>query len=330
MADPQKLRRLIEQANLMTPRQREIVERDRKNLQHALQGQPMPFYGGDPQGEFRPGSEVPSPQGTVRVLRDTPMPDRELLQRNYEECNNTLKQGTVPDLSGAAKNTLFQWYKEELPKFQEGMPSHDQMWRPTWQNLQHYQLHRSANIRRGKLLTNIRRTLDPQDEMFHLEGFRPDKPTPFNGQAFREGWDGIQWDDPTEMALQVEELDDATYYAFVELKTQGITTQRLFETKLGITPQLYRACEARLARAVEAYELHAMQGGEAEEDDESTQLAFVEEPVQKKAPARVGRRNPETGLTPKEEASLHAYGDAVITLALEHGREPVNCEYRAS
>ncbi len=307
MADPQKLRQLIQRVNLMTPRQKEIVERDRKNLEQALQGRPMPLYGADPHGEFRPSNAPSSPQGTVMVMRETPMPDRELLQRNYEECNRTLEMGTAPQLSGAAKNTLYQWFKAELPKFQEGMPSHDQMWRATWQNLQLYQRHKAENVRRSKLLANVHRALDPDDDGFHLEGFRPDKPSPFNGRAFREGWDEVQWDDPQELALQVEELDDQTYYAFVELKAQGITAQKIFESKLGITPTLYRACEARLANVLASYALDVAQA-EGPDAVEALDDAPQHPPVESKDIAE---------LTPKEAEYLQAYGDVVIAAALE-------------
>lgn len=323
MADPQKLRAMMERYHLMTPRQREIVERDGRNLQRALHGQPMPFYGADPQGEFRPSQGQSVPAGNVMVLRDTPMPDRELLQRNYEEVQKTLALGTAPPLSAAAKHQVYQWYKADAKAYSEGMPSHDQMWRATWQNLQLYQRHKAANVRRRQRLANMHKVLDPTDEGFHMELFRPDKPTPFNGASFRAGFDQIEWDDPTELQLQVEELDDATYYSFVELKAQGITAQRLFETQLGITPVLYRACEARLVQALAALELtetvEALTGEAVTLTEAVATLTGQEE-----TPAGDG----ET-LSLKEAEALDLYGAPLLALASEQAEGVTNAQVDA-
>jgi len=259
-----------------------------------------------------------SPTGTVRVLHDVPMPDRELLHRNYQECQRTLEVGTAPDLSSAAKNTLYRWFKEQLPIYQEGMPSHDQMWRPTWQNLQLYQRHKARNARRAKLLVNIHRALDATDESFHLEGFRPEKPTPFNGKAFREGWEGIAWDTETDLELQANELDDETYYRYVELKAQGITEPKIYEQKLGITSTLRKACEVRLQRAVEAYTViqaaeeaqHRLPGAPASErlTLEESLTVLAEDPQFSSA---------SVALTDAESKALEQYGDAVVAVACE-------------
>ena len=317
MGEPQKLYEMMGRLNLMTPRQREIVERDRKNLQQSLEGRPMPLYGGDPQNEYRPSMGGASPSGTVMVLRDTPMPDVELLRRNYQECNRTLEMGTAPDLSSAAKNTLYRWWKEELAIYQEGMPSHEQMWRPSWQNLQLYQRHKERNARRAKRLANIHRALDASDEGFHLEGFRPEKPTPFNGKAFREGWEGIAWDDATDLELQANELDDETYYRYVELKAQGVTEPKIYEQKLGITSTLRKACEVRLQRAVEAYTItqvaEAAQQERGASHDERLTLDESLTLLTEEAPSREG----VVALTEAESKALEQYGDAVIAVACE-------------
>jgi hypothetical protein len=295
MAEPQKLFATVEKANLMTPRQREVVQRDIRTLERALNGQPMPYYGGDVvASQYEPTSGGPA-SGQVLVLRDQPLPDRELLQRNLNASRETLQAGTAPELSAAAKNTLYARYKTEWQAYQEGMPSHEQMWRATWQNVQLYIRHQAANKRRGKFLQNVHRILEPADDVFHLEALRPEKPTPFNGAAFRAGYDHVQWSDSKELELQMQELDDATYYAFLQLKARGITTAKLFQDQLHITPQMYEACLARLRAATDAL---ATEGPALDPPSELL--------------AEVPQSGPSSGLSDAEDAALQQYGDAVL------------------
>ena len=268
MEGEEKLRQTVVRANLMTPRQKEIVQRDIDTLERALHGQALPYYSADPGASAYvppadPWHAPGAPAGHVLLRRDMPVPDREQLERSVEACQHTMASGRPPELSMAAKNTLFRWYKEEQAQYIEGMPSHEQMWKPQWHNVQQYMKHREANRRRGKLLQNIHRILEPQDDMFHLEGFRPAQATPFNGRAFREGYDQIAWTEEKELALQVAELDDATYLAFLQYRAQGIDAPKLFEEKLGISRQQYDACMARLKTSAMGLE-HA--GAEEEED----------------------------------------------------------------
>jgi len=240
-----RLRQLTESKTLLTPRQQEIVQRSIKTLERALNQQAMPFEGGDAvAARYVPEGTVAREVHPFNVVN---VPEPELLRRTLEEAKKTFQRGMAPPLSGAAKNTLYRWYKEDAEMYQEGMPSTDQMWRPTWQNLQQYMAHKAANRARAHRLQTIRRVLDPHDEMFHLEGFRPDKPTPFNLKAFGAGFDQVQWTEEQELQLRMQELDDETYYQFLQLKARGVDTPKLLQRQLGIDQGVYDACMARLA-----------------------------------------------------------------------------------
>jgi hypothetical protein len=307
MADvPEKLLRAVNTANLMTPRQREIVQRDIRTLERALHGEAMPYFGGDPTAQGytpAPGRIDAPPAGHVRVMREMPVPDREDLERNHKACLDTLAAGAPPDLSTAAKNALYQQYKKDWEAYQEGMPSHEQMWRPQWQNVQLHLKHKAANAARAKRLQNIHRILEPDDDVFHLEALRPEKPTPYNGAAFRAGYEHIQWSDTKELEMQMAELDDSTYYEFLQLRAAGITSRKLFEEKLAISRQQYEACEARLKASALGTQAAAEPDEEDEEDEEDTP-----------PPATPGVPKP---LSEKAQEALAAHGDMVLLIADE-------------
>ena len=300
MADPgssDKLFATVGLANLMTPRQEEIVQRDIKVLERALHGQPMPYYGGDPvAGQYVPELGGPR-QGTVLVMRDQPVPDREDLQKTLNACHETLRLGTAPELSAAAKNQLFARYKVEEARYKEGMPSYDQMWRPTWQNVQLHERHAQANKKRGKFLQNARRILEPSNDGFHIEELRPDKPTPYSQIAFGRGYDGVQWSTEKELELRAQELDDATYLQFLTLKAQGITTPRLVQQAMHIDQAMYEACMQRLQAA------RVEEGPEADEE----------------AQGAPGEPEDAVALSEGQTTALQTYGDAVLALLEEQG-----------
>lgn len=287
-----KLLETVTNAALMTVRQEEIVKRDIKVLERALHGQPMQYYGGDHvAGQYVPETGLPS-SGTVMVVRDQPVPDREDLEKTLKSCHETLKMGTAPTLSTAAMNQLYAAYQEAVQRYQEGMPSYDQMWRPTWQNVQLHQRHAAANKRRGRFLQNVRRILDPADESFHVEELRPEKPTPYSGLAFRKGYDAVQWSTDKELELRAQELDDATYFQFLTIKAQGITTPRLIQQAMHIDQSLYEACMQRLQQA------------------SAEQLPLEES---------AGEEEGVVELSAAETEACQTYGDAVLALIEEHG-----------
>jgi hypothetical protein len=311
---PEKLLRAVNTANLMTPRQREIVTRDIRTLERALHGEAMPYFGGDPTAQGyqpAPGRLDAPPAGHVRVMREMPVPDREDLERNHKSCLETLAAGAAPDLSTAAKNVLYAQYKRDWEAYQEGMPSHEQMWRPQWQNVQLHLKHKAANVARAKRLQNIHRILEPEDDVFHLEALRPEKPTPYNGAAFRAGYDHIQWSDDKELEMQMAELDDATYYEFLQLRAAGITSRKIFEDKLAISRQQYEACEARLKASALGSLDPAPAGPDDEDDDESED------------DDETGQVPTTRPLSEKAQAALDAYGGVLLTIA-EDGPLDVN------
>lgn len=321
LTGPEKLRQLVTTSALMTPRQRELVQDDIKVLERALRGEPMPYYGNDPIAQqYRPdGTPLQSPPlGHVLVHRDLPVPNRAELERNYAASQATLAKGGTPGLSGAAKNQIYEWYKAESEEYQRGMPSHEQLWKPTWHNLELYRRHKAVNRARAKFLQNAHYILDPQDDVFHLESLRPEKPTPYNGHAFRAGYEQLQWSTEQEMALQIAELDDETYYQFLQYKAQGITSEKLYIEKIGMTRQQYEACKARLAASAVG-----MAEAEAEQPaPPSNGNGHV--PAPSKIPAPRGRpvtkpqRIPKPGnLSPTSQGHLDNYGDLMMVVADE-------------
>ena len=340
MSMPEKLFKAVTTSALMTPRQREIVQRDIKVLEKALHGEAMPYFGGDPMAQsYDPGAGplVGPPTGHVRVLREMPVPSRENLERNLRACQNTLAAGAPPALSTAAKNAIYQQYKADWQAYQEGMPSHEQMWRPQWQNVQLYMQHKAANVARARRLQNAHRILEPDDDVFHLEALRPEKPTPYNGSAFRAGYDHIQWTEAKELEMQVAELDDETYYSFLQMKAAGITARKLYEDKLSISRQQYEACEARLKASAIGTEDATGEDDEAMPDpdddyDHPGTSDHARELMQKasiagkkpqmpqtprKAKGRTSATPARSAMTAQAEQAVHEYGDMLLLVAEE-------------
>jgi hypothetical protein len=228
------------------------------------------------------------------------------MEQDLQNCQRTMQQNSVPELSGAAKNTLYTQYKAAWEAYQRGMPSHEQLWRPNAQNLHIYMRHAEANRERGQFLQNVHRILDPTDDLFSLDMLRPDKSTPFNGAAYREGYEQVQFQSAQELAMQLRELDDTTYLAFLQYRAQGITSQKLYEEKLGIHRHQYDACLARLAQSP---------AGVAEGSAEPAQTGR-ETSVPGRRP--VAQKKWAKGeMTAKAQQYLETYGDVLMTLGDE-------------
>lgn len=250
----QQLQADVAKLNLLNPRQRELVQADIENMERALYGDAMRYTGGDalaamyvPMGRGEDGERGDmTPEMNVINRRPSPtIPEPEKMRHNLVADQRTLQLGTAPEFSGHRKNLLHKVYKQAVEQYKDGLLSHGQMWDANIANIHHHMRHEEANRQRGKFIVNMRKIFEPQEDDFSLDELRPHDPIRINSAAFRRQFDDIQWTEPDEMTRRVGELDNETYYAFLELKAQTQDSSVIM-SKLMIDRATYEACEARL------------------------------------------------------------------------------------
>lgn len=233
--------------NLLNPRQRELVETDIENLERALYGKAMRYGGGDPTAQgYQPGDDLLEAEEHGFMGRTPPqVPEPALMEHNLRADRQMLRLGSAPEFSGHRKNLLYTMYKQAVKDYQEGLLSHGQMWDANIGNIHHHIRHEDANRARGKFIANMRKIFEPEEDDFSLDELRPHDPIRINSAAFRKHFENIQWTDEDELQRQVSELDNETYYQFLELRAQT-QDSGVIMTKLVIDRATYDACEARL------------------------------------------------------------------------------------
>ena len=242
------LQQQVAKLNLLSSQQRSLVQNDIANNERALYGGPMQYTGADFAAQsYEPGGGSLGAETAGFMGRaPLPVPEPDIIRRNLEMDRRTLALGSPPEMSGHRRNLLYKLYKNVVAEYKEGLLSHGQMWDANIANIHHHMRHEEANRNRGQFIRNMRKIFEPEEDDFSLDELRPHDPIRINSAAFRRHFDDIQWSENDEMARQMDELDDLTYFQFLELKART-NDSSVIMTKLMIDRQTYEACEARLA-----------------------------------------------------------------------------------
>ena len=238
--------------HLMNPTQRESIQGEIRNAEAGLRGFSM--LGND--------------QVALAMDARFPQPDTAGLRESIKRDSETLQRGTAPEYNGYQKNKIFETVKTLSEDIREGMPSHDQMEKATYENVELHMRWEEMKQRKVEAWRAGMRILDPDHEHLSAEILRPDRPTPMNYKAYLAGYEQARWTQEHELEAEMEELDDETYLEFLKLKAQGISTAKLIQRKIGLSQARYEACMARLENAKTE-----MDEGEAAIQEAQTALA---------------------------------------------------------
>lgn len=231
---------------LLNPMQREMITREAESLDRVLHGKGS-MHGGVTEGMslFEAGSKEVNPH----IVEPTIL--RDMHTRNMK----TLHDGSAADYSPQQKNQLWQLAKQLREKIRRGMPSYEQLERPTQENMDVFRIHQDRTIQAQLALRNIHRILDHHDETVVLETLRPTMPSHVDWEEYYGNFDKIFFSESQELAYQIQTLDDDTYLGFLRLKAQGVTTAKLIIRELNLSQACYEACMHRLAEELGARKL---------------------------------------------------------------------------
>lgn len=238
----------LSQLTIASQDQMTQIENEIHRLQSAIAGKSM--YAADPLAS--PVAQEPNLAPAYMDGGDVALPDIDLMMRNLQADQETLKVNSPPDLTGTEKNALYQYYKEMSRRYAEGLLSHGQMREATSSNVEQFMLHQQQYAEVGMALRNVIRILDPS-EPFSIDALRPTQPNYRNMAAWYEKFDQIKWGDEQEIELQRRNIDDQTYHPFVVLQARGVDKSVIMQ-KLSMSQVLYEACMARLKDEIQELE----------------------------------------------------------------------------
>ena len=262
---------------LLNPAQRETISREAAGLDRVLHGKSS-MHGEVAEGMslFEAGAKERNPH----------IVDPQVVRDMHERNVKTLRDGSAPDYSPQQKNQLWHLAKRLRDEIKPGMPSYEQLERPTQENIDVFRIHEERTIKKQLALRNIHRILDTNDETVVLETLRPTTPSHVNWEEYYGNFDKIFFSDDQELAYQIQTLDDDTYLGFLRLKAQGVTTPKLIIRELNLSQAAYEACMHRLQEELGARELLAEQE-DAELEALTSPLAdAVDEPAKPVEPAK--------------------------------------------
>ena len=219
--------------HLLNPRQREKIESEVDNARLGLQGRSM-FAGED-------GTHTPLDRDGRSLV-----PDAAILRESIRRDELTIAKGMPPDYTGWQKNQLLAKIKGWSEDIRVNMPSHDQMERPTWANIQMHMQHEEHNLAKIMAWRNGMRILDPQMEDISAEMLRPVQASFVNYQQYLAGMDHIEWTEAQQLEQEVADLDESQYLEFLKLRAMGVQTPKLIQRKTGLSQSQYEACVRRL------------------------------------------------------------------------------------
>jgi hypothetical protein len=195
---------------------------------------------------------------------------RDQLARNQE----TLKRGLPPEFSPQQKNQLWQLAKDLRERVRHGMPSCEQLERPTQENLDVFMRHQARTIQEQLALRNIIRILDPRDETVVLESLRPVEPSRVNWSEYYGKFDDIYMTTQADLEREIQALDEETYQRFLTLRLKGIETPKLLMSRLNLSQGVFEACKLRLERELAAIEV-AAEGAEPASTAQAFRAGFT-------------------------------------------------------
>lgn len=266
------------QLTLLSPFQREFLQRSVDTNKRALRRQSADFDGATNERIWDDGDEMaPDPND----VRSSLARDESMLQK-YSPLNQPRKPYDL--------HKYLQMVRDLDKVISEGMLSDDQMREPTAHNIDAFLRwqERCINGRhpdpkyRGLNLVQARSTLirmlDPNSDDPNLtspERLRPEKPVRINLQSYYAGYDEIQFQDDEIVDAAMDSLDDDRFQRFCQYKAANWPT-KLIQRELGFDAALY---EAALKRLKEIRDLLAQQASnEAEPDEPEPQEGEEEQP----------------------------------------------------
>jgi hypothetical protein len=226
--------------HLVTPAQREQITREIQAAEAGLSRRSM--YRGD-------GGEQVDLREMATSDPRFPSPDPAILRESVRRDTETLRRGSPPQYSGYQKNQIWEMVQAAQQTIQEGMPTDEQMEKPTYGNVQHFVQHEEYTRQAQMIYQNGLRILDPDLEGIAVESLRPAQGHGLNIKAWEQGYAKISWTPEEQLADELARLDDSMYLAVLQLQLSGITTPRLIQAQLGISQATYEACMARLKDA---------------------------------------------------------------------------------
>ncbi len=234
-ADTDTLSRLT----IASKEQNDAMRAEIHRLQAAIAGKSM--FEGDPLSSPVTGEANYAPAALDGVSVE--LPDPEELRYSLEADQASYAANQPPELTPSEKNKVFQYYKEMMPKFQEGLLSHGQLRDANSGNVEQYMRHQEQMGRVGVALGQTVRILDP-DAPFSLDSFRPTQPNYRNMREWYNQFDNIKWASEQEVEQQKRSLDDETYMPFLVLYAKGVDSS-VIKRKLSMSATLYEACVSR-------------------------------------------------------------------------------------
>lgn len=241
-ADTDTLSRLT----IASKEQNDAMRAEIHRLQAAIAGKSM--FEGDPLASPHTGEANYAPAALDGVSVE--LPDPEELRYSLEADQASYAANQPPDLSSGEKNKVFQYYKDMMPKFQEGLLSHGQLRDANSGNVEQYMRHQEQMGRVGVALNQAVRILDPEAP-FSLDSFRPTQPNYRNMREWYNQFDNIKWASEQEIEQQKRSLDDDTYMPFLVLYAKG-TDSSVIKRKLSMSATLYEACVSRFEEESES------------------------------------------------------------------------------
>lgn len=248
---------------LLAPAQAEMVQREMRSVDEALHGRPLSRY------EGITAAELDMSAADMTLLRrsesenraEVQVPDPAVLRDMYQRNQETLRMGTGPALSVHDKNRLWKLAKDWKETIRRGMPSYEQLERPTQENLDVFMTHEQKTMKHQLAFRNAMRLLDRENETVFIESLRPTTPSHIDWDSYYRGFEKVYFSDEAERQLQVESLDDDVYLAYLRLRAQGVETPKLIMRTLNLSQVVYEACKMRLDD--EMREVHVV----SDEDD---------------------------------------------------------------
>ena len=277
---------------LMGPMQVEMVQREMRGIDNALHGQAAGLYEAG-RNEDMLAADMSLLVRGERERAEIPVPDAAILRDMHARNKETLQMGTPPPLTQLEKNKLWKMVKEWRSVIQRGMPSYDQLERPTQENLDVFMRHESATMKHQLAFRNAMRMLDHENETVFLESLRPTTPSHIDWDAYYAGFEKLHFSDEAELRLQIDHLDEDVYLAYLRLRAQGVETPKLIMRTLNLSQTVYEACKVRL-------------------ETEMAEVQLVDEDAvsaPKRGRPRKGHEDAEDGessLTPEDVSALSA------------------------
>lgn len=178
--------------------------------------------------------------------------DVDVLRQNLSRDQEALDRGTPPELSQTQQRKLFAALRQLKEEFTHGMPSVEQMERPTAQNIDAY-MHWSAEHKNRVLAyKTIVRMLQPDNDepnLTNIERYRPTQPSYVSFEDYWKNFPDFEQDIQDEMAT----VDATTVHEVALYYTAGWAEANILR-KLAITKDQYRLALQQIKRRAENLE----------------------------------------------------------------------------